>query len=308
MKLAIFFVGILFLTQKSMAQFSELTADAIGLPNLTITPCSAGNTGKLYYNAVDNKVSYCINFVNSSSYAESKWERKNNNIYYTKGLVGINKSTPAYPLDVNGTGRFNSTLSVGAKVAINSSVPPIEKFQITDGNFAIKSTADAKLWRLTYADGGDRFEITETGFSPRMIINNGGAIGIGTVPSATAALNVSGGGAFSGNVSSANVGMLQNSNATQLKLYTGSITTPSSTFLVQSNGCNVAGFNFPAGTFTAAPAVAVGNKTAGGTFDQRLTLTVESVTSTGGYVRFCNPTATNVSLLSYSYTIIAIGQ
>jgi hypothetical protein len=307
MKLAILFVGILFLTQKSMAQFSELTVDAPSLPNLTATPCSEGNIGKLYYNAVNGKVCYCINYVNSSSFAESKWERKNNNIYYTKGLVGINKSTPAYPLDVNGTGRFNSPLSVGAKVAINSSVPPVEKLHITDGNIAIRSTADAKLWRLSYADGGDRFEITETGFTPRMIINNGGAIGIGTVPS-TAALNVSGGGAFSGNVSSANVGMLQNSNATQLKLYTGSITTPSSTFLVQSNGCNVAGFNFPSGTFTAVPAVTVGNKTAGDTFDQRLTLTVESVTSTGGYVRFCNPTATNVSLLSYSYTIIAIGQ
>lgn len=308
MKLAFIFLGILFLTQKSMAQFSELTVDALSLPTLTATPCSEGSTGKLYYNAVNDKVSYCLNFVNSSSFAESKWERSNNNIYYTKGLVGINKSTLAYPLDVNGTGRFNSPLSVGAKVAINSSIPPVEKLHITDGNIAIKSTADAKLWRLSYADGGDRFEITETGFSPRMIINNGGAIGIGTVPSATATLNVSGGGAFSGNVSTANVGILQNSNSTQLKLYTGSITTPSSTFLVQSNGCNIAGFNFPAGTFTAVPSVAVGNKTAGGTFDQRLTLTVESVTSTGGYVRFCNPTATNVLLLSYSYTIIAIGQ
>ncbi len=77
MKLAFFFLGILFFTQKSIAQFSELTVDALDLPNLTITPCSEGSTGKLYYNTVDNKVCYCINYVNSSSFAESKWERNN---------------------------------------------------------------------------------------------------------------------------------------------------------------------------------------------------------------------------------------
>ena len=98
--------------------------------------------------------------------------------------VGIGTSFPGYKLDVNGTLRtignsyFNNHVVVGTP-----SGPDYFSLQVNDGEMAIYNTAHNKHWYLHYRSTYSQFAITESSNGSgtvRLVINNGGNVGIGT--------------------------------------------------------------------------------------------------------------------------------
>lgn len=98
--------------------------------------------------------------------------------------VGIGNLFPAYKLDVNGTMRtvgrsyFNDHVLVGTP-----SGPDYYSLQVNDGEMAIYSIAHNKHWVLHYRSIYSQFAITESSNGTgtvRLVINNGGNVGIGT--------------------------------------------------------------------------------------------------------------------------------
>src|SRR5215216_2664189 len=98
--------------------------------------------------------------------------------------VGIGTLLPAYKLDVNGTMRttgrsyFNDHVIVGTPAG-----PDYYSLQVNDGEMAIYNTFHNKHWLLHYRTTYSQFAISEGSngaATVRLVINNGGNVGIGT--------------------------------------------------------------------------------------------------------------------------------
>ncbi len=70
-------------------------------------------------------------------------------------------------------------LSDTGNVGIGNTAPA-EKLTVQDGPIGIYNSADSKTWRLDYDAAANYFYIDEFGSSRRMVIANGGNVGIGT--------------------------------------------------------------------------------------------------------------------------------
>jgi hypothetical protein len=90
------------LTSNNTATNSLITNASVGTLNATgITAANINFTGSLY--------------KNGEIYISSQWttDTENDTLFYTGGNVGISTTSPAYTLDVNGSGRFTGTLIAG---------------------------------------------------------------------------------------------------------------------------------------------------------------------------------------------------
>ncbi|MER0439588.1 hypothetical protein [Emticicia sp. W12TSBA100-4] len=297
------FLVIFFFSSKLMAQFIVIQPETFQLATITNYPCPASDIGKIFYNTNDNNAVYCKGTFSTES-AKEFWNLNGNTINYT-GKVGIRTGTPSYDLDISGNGKLKSTNFIAQKLGIGTSTPT-ESVELKDREIAFSSTADAVSYRFRYIDAADKFEFVEAG-TGKIQVANGGNVSIGGSPSSDK-LNVIGNVNFNGNLTIEGKGTVYNSTAPQLKLVISSVTTPS-TFFIANNACSTTGFTFPAASFSSAPAVAVGQKTAsGGGTDEGIVITVEGVTASGGTVRFCNHTGGGTSVNSTTYSLISIGN
>jgi len=107
--------------------------------------------------------------------------------------VGIGTNSPVYKLDVNGTFRSSDDAFFSEKVNIGGTAFSPYKLQVTDGDLAIYNSAANKHWLFTYIRQYEQLAFVETqnGSGPiRMVISDGGNVGIGTYqPSARLHVN-----------------------------------------------------------------------------------------------------------------------
>ncbi len=176
--------------------------------------------------------------------------------------VGIGTSTPDYKLDVIGIIHNTSNAYFDGSVGIGT-VSPGYKLQVNNGQIALYNTTDAKSWYFGYTSASNYFYLSEGGTN-RIVVANGGNIGIGT-SAPTSKLDVVGSGAFSGNLDvdgtmtvNGGKGVAYNTNSsTNLKIHT--FTTPKFTAILgghQLSGEGSIGFG---GGFTNTPKVFVGD-------------------------------------------------
>ncbi len=285
------------------AQSGTMLPDGFVLPNLATIPhaCNAPDKGKTFYNTTTNQMMVCngVSWVGTTEV----WSQEGSNIKYTTGNVGINTNTPLHSLDVNGSGRFNQAIAKGLGIG---GAGPATGIEVFNGAIAITSTADAKTWRYQYDAPNNYLSLQENGVN-RMIFTNTGNITIGSVLP-TARLTVDGTGSFAGNITvNGGNGLVRNTTGTQLKFHTATVSTGAG-FSVLAGGCSTATGSLTAGGFTAAPQVSLANLVSGSGDYGKLVTNVQSSTTTQAVVRFCNPTAANITLTNIVFNLICIGQ
>jgi hypothetical protein len=99
-------------------------------------------------------------------------------VFVSAQNVGIGTINPDYNLEVIGSIRSSSNTYVGGFLGIGTTNPN-HKLQINDGSIAIFNTADFKTWRQTYNSTDNTYQFLENS-TPRLVIANGGFVGIGT--------------------------------------------------------------------------------------------------------------------------------
>jgi hypothetical protein len=275
----------------------------LAIPSGFPSPCYASaSIGKIFME--DNKLMFCTD-VSTSLAAYSFWKGEND-IYYN-GNVGISNGTPTSSLHTI-EGRGTSWL-VGEKIGVGT-ITPTEKVEVKDGKIRIENTTDDKKWTWEYESSADRLTLTEMGAGSRLMVTNDGNVGISLAPSnlhklttstllLTGDLTVEGGGV-----------MRSTHNFTPDKMFTSTFVVGSgSTFTINANDCNTVSFTFPMGSgYSAAPSVAVGQRISGGTADEKLIISTQTVSATGATAKFCNTTASNISLSNYTYSYMVVGQ
>ncbi len=288
------------------------------------------NNGSIaIYDTTDSKAWYFK--YNDSANSFSLAEDGSNRISVANGgNVGIGVSAPLYKLDVAGNTHCNNAYLDGY-LGIGTTSPSY-KLQINDGSVALFNTADSKTWVYNYSSGGNYLNISEDGTS-RMVVANGGNVGIGTTAPVTK-LDVAGGGNFTGSVNTnsnlnadgslavggnanvagnvtvnGNKGLIHNTaGSTQLKYYTRTAafsTANMAAFATSAEGS--IGFG---GGFTSPPQVIVGDiVSTGGTVGQlyRVQLVIYDVTATGCHCRLIN-TSNGAVNYSITWNIICIGN
>jgi hypothetical protein len=219
--------------------------------------------------------------------------------------VGIGTTTPLYKLDVNGTLNTAGDCYVGGFMGVDTKTP-IYKITVQDGSVALYNSVDLKYWVMSYSSGGKDYYISEDG-SQRLVIANGGNVGIGTtVPSAK--LEVAGSEKVSGSLTvNNNKGVLYNlSGSTNIKYYTRSAGF-SFTNLAAHSFSPEASIGFIGG-FSNAPAVYVGNivssSSSSGLF---LQLVIYDVTATNCKCRIFNNSNSAVTS-TITWNIVCMGN
>jgi hypothetical protein len=285
------------------AQSNTLQPDFFTLAVVNNLPCSSPESiGKIFM--LQDKLMFCTN-TSSSLAAYSFWKGEND-IYYN-GNVGISNGTPTSSLHTV-EGRSTSWL-VGEKIGVGT-ITPTEKVEVKDGKISIENTTDNKRWQWEYESAADRLSLIEFGAGSRLMVKNNGDVGIGLAPAnsyklatssmiLTGDLTVEGGGV-----------MRSTHNFTPDKMFTSTFVVGSgSTFTINANDCNTVSFTFPMGSgYSAAPSVAVGQRISGGTADEKLIISTQTVSATGATAKFCNTTASNISLSNYTYSYMVVGQ
>ena len=226
--------------------------------------------------------------------------------------VGIGTTTPEYKLDVIGTIQSSNNLYVGGYIGIGTT-SPVYKLQVTDGSLAIYNTSDSKFWSMNYSSGGNYFQIVEAG-TPRLVIANGGNLGIGTT-TPDVKLDVNGDTKVTGDITAtgdlmvrSNKGIMFNlEGSQQLKYYTRQaaftiVNLPAHAL----SGEGTIGF---IGGFTAPPVVYVADivqstPTLGAA--NTLQLVIYDVTATSCKCRLLNTSNSTVSQ-DCTWNIVAIG-
>jgi hypothetical protein len=311
MKKILFTAIILIFSERLLAQSSIVQPEVFRLATVATENCPVSDKGKIAFLTNLNTVGFCKGIL-SSGYLNEYWAGATIDTYYM-GKVGINNNNPTYELELGlGTNTRIQNLIVNGNVGMNT-LTPTEKLELKDRPILISSTADAKIWAIKYTDNSNRFDIIDNNVSPTSLtVNNGGNISIGLgagTLNLTNKLTVSGSVSYAGNLTVAGNGIISNTNAAQLKMFTTSFTTSSAGFVISANSCSTTGFGFPNGMFSSPPAVVLGQKISGGTADNGVVILIESgVTQTGGLVKFCNNTNATIGVTNYTYSIIAMGE
>jgi hypothetical protein len=261
----------------------------------------------MYYNTTSQVMMVCNGTAWQTT--SSQWSTNQaapSTINYGAGAVGIGTTTPQYNLDVNGTARvagsFFATSGLSIGTTNNNS-----GLSVADGDIAISSTADAKIWKLDYNDANNNLSLQENG-TARMVFQNGGNVGIGSaIP--TAKLSVDGTGSFTGNLTvNSGKGIVRTTSANSLKTHIVQVSL-GATFTVSNAGCaTTSSQNITTAGFTAAPTVQVGNLVSGTGDFGKLIINVQTATTTGVVVRFCNNTTIPISLNNVIFNILCVGQ
>lgn len=304
MKTILFIAVFLFFSSKTMAQLSIMQPELFSLANVTGNFCLAGDNGKMAYNSTLNQFIYCAN-IGTTAYPLQYWSTNGSDIYYL-GKVGIGFGAPTYDLEINSKIRTQNAIVIG-NVGINTTTPT-EKLELKDRAISISSTIDNYSKRIENSDASNRLDFYDNG-QRIMNVNYGGNISIGqNLNINTHKLYVDGNVSYANSLSVEGKGTLSNTSATQLVMTTvSSIATPSS-FFVTNNSCETAAINFPVNTFTAPPAVFLGQNLSSPQLGETLTKTIINITTTNGNIRFCNNTGAGINISNQTFSIIAIGQ
>lgn len=231
--------------------------------------------------------------------------------------VGVGLANPLYPLDVSGTIRTNSNLYALGSLGIGATSASY-KLQITDGSAALFNTSDAKYWVMNYNSTNNYFNIHEDG-TPRLVITNGGNVGLGTAAPAYK-LDVAGAIRASGNIQSLGdvsvgdaltikngAGVAYNPNSgTNMKIIP--FTTANFHAVLGAHGSAETSIGLPGG-FTSPPNVFVGNiNVTGGTLGElnRVILVLWNCTTTACTAKIIN---TDNAAVDYNITwdCLAVG-
>lgn len=229
------------------------------------------------------------------------------------GNVGIGTSTPASKLDVNGTIRGHSTLVIDGFVGIGVTSPNY-KMTVADGSFAVFNTTDSKYWTMNYSSSFNCFQISEDGVS-RMIMANGGRIGIGTTTPGYK-LDVIGSQHIDSNltvdldITTRGKGILRNSQgAEQLKYYTR-LAAFSGTLAAFSTFASDINVSIASGFFTSPPQVFIcgvnGTPAASDEF-YKVQVVPYDITTTGFKVKIYN-NSNSSSTFSDNWVVVCIGE
>jgi hypothetical protein len=142
-------------------------------------------------------------------------------------------------------------------------VSPGYKLQVNNGQIALYNTTDAKTWYFGYSSTSNYFYLSEGGTN-RMVVANGGNVGIGTSTPTTkldvnGSLHVNTSADVEGNLTvNAGKGIMRNAQTTgQLKYYTREVG-----FGAALAGFALSGegeFGFATAGFTTTPVVTVGD-------------------------------------------------
>ncbi|RYU93863.1 hypothetical protein [Emticicia agri] len=307
MKKLLFLLIIHLLSFNTFAQSGTMLPDGFIVPNLAEAPaCTVDDKGKIYFNTTTSLIMACDGTQWRTTI--SQWrtiEALPQAINFT-GKVGINTDNPQFDLDVNGSAKISNALSV-SKLGIGTASPETA-LEVVDGDVAITSTLDSKTWKFDYSDENDYLSLQENG-TTRMIFANGGNVGIGPVVP-TAKLSVDGTGSFTGNLTvNGGNGIVRTTTANSLKTHLAQVNLGSS-FTVLAGNCatNSPALNVSSAGFSSAPTVQVGNLVSGTGNFGKLIISIQSATSSAVTVRFCNTTASNISLSNIVFNILCIGQ
>jgi hypothetical protein len=219
--------------------------------------------------------------------------------------VGIGLTSPVYKLDIAGTLHSSSNAYFDGSVGVGTTSPGY-KFQVNNGAIALFNTTDAKAWTLNYSSGSNFFYLAENA-AIRMVVANGGNVGIGTT-TPLAQLDVAGTGNFDGDLTvSGNKGLIRNAaGSSQLRYYTR---TAAFTAILGAFGTSPEGSIGFSG-FTGTPQVIVGDiVSTGGTVGQlyRVQLVIYDVTPTGCHCRLINTSDGPVNY-GITWNIICVGN
>ncbi len=287
------------------AQSGMMLPDGFVVPKSSIEPtCTVADKGKLYYRTNSpNGLMVCDG--TQWQPAQSQWDNGIGGSLNYSGLVGIKTTTPAYELDVNGSQRVVS-LYVTTKIGVGTTTPNNAGIEVWDGDIAIKSTADAKTWKYDYDDALNALTLKEDGTN-RMIFANGGNVGIGTVNPAYK-LHVDGTGYFTGDLKVNNgKGIVRSTTANPIKCHVTQASLGTS-FTVNSNLCATSNVSITSAGFIAAPTAQIGNLVSGTGDFGKLNINVQSTSTSTVVVRFCNNTASNITLGNMIFNLMCVGQ
>jgi hypothetical protein len=229
------------------------------------------------------------------------------------GNVGIGTSSPDYKLDVIGSLRSTSNAYFEGSVGIGTTSPGY-KLQVNNGNIAMYNTTDAKTWYFGYTSASNYFYLSEGGTN-RLVIANGGNVGIGTSSPAAkldvnGSLHVNTNADVEGNLTvNAGKGVIRNTaGSAQLKYYTREVA-----FGAALGGDALSGegtFGFASAGFTTTPVVMVGDiVSTGGTVGQlyRIQLIIYGCDTNSCKARLLNTSPNSVNY-DVTWNIIAIGN
>lgn len=227
--------------------------------------------------------------------------------------VGIGTSTPDYKLQVIGIIHGTSNAYFEGAVGIGT-ISPGYKLQVNNGNIALYNTTDSKTWYFGYSSASNYFYLSEGGTN-RLVIENGGNVGIGTSSPAVkldinGSLHVNSNTEVEGNLTvNAGKGIMRNTaGSAQLKYYTREVA-----FGAILGGFDLSGegsFGFASAGFTTTPVVTVGDiVSTGGTTGQlyRVQLVIYGCDTNSCKARLLN-TSENAVNYNITWNIVCIGN
>ena len=232
--------------------------------------------------------------------------------------VGIGTSTPDFKLEVIGIIHNTSNAYFDGTVGIGTTIPGY-KLQVNNGAVALYNTTDAKAWVFNYSSGSNYFSLSE-GATARIVVENGGNVGIGTITPtyklhvngslSASSLNVNGAGTIDGALTvNAGKGVAYNaSSATNLKILT--FTSPVFNAILGGHQLSPEGILGFVGGFTSTPKVFVGNEvSSGGAFGElhRVQLILYGCDNNSCKVRLLN-TSPNPVNYDIFWSIMCVGN
>ncbi len=165
-------------------------------PNLLAQVVNSGVTGYSEANSGVGVAGIADNFSGNGAIGVWAWAMPSSGRTY--GVIGECDSPSGYAGYFVGRGYFRENVGFGTDT-------PDAKLDVQDGAIRLSNTADAKNYELAYDETGNYFYIDEFGAGRRLVIANGGNVGIGDTTPTEAKLVVAG-GASNGIVASSSSG------------------------------------------------------------------------------------------------------
>ncbi len=192
--------GISFTFKANFANTASATINVNGLgaksikkhqgDNLAANDIKSGQVVTLVYDGTNFQMTSGLgNAPSGGGGGGAYWNETGSDIYNNNsGNVGIGMSSPAYKLDVGGDIHWNGDGfgEGGVLTSIGSSMAIKHKMATTSSGFALSQTSSGTTTTINKESGPGNIEFTVGGGIPKMVINNGGSVGIGTTfPNAT---------------------------------------------------------------------------------------------------------------------------